>query len=433
MKRRCCLLLILLLLAAAAAGAVTGCGPAAPAQTADGSQTPASSLEGDGPSARPESDPAPAETAAPEGTDSHGGTAPSETAGSRTGRAGAGIDRYELPGTEPTASSSSSETGTDPANETPAQPVTEPATQAPAEPATQPETQAPPEPETMPPQTFTDTQATVYATATVRVRTEPWKNGDILATLHAGDEVKRLAVGDGGWTRIFWQDAEAYVSSKYLSEEKPPEPETQAPDSHPAASYNVAQRTDQFIVVTAAGPNETVCHLAMYQKTDGAWKTLLETDGRIGYHGLYKEKEGDNKTPVGCYSFIKAFGRLPDPGCALGYTQVDDSHHWVDDPESQYYNRFVSTNDPAVEPDWNSTEHLIDKNPSYNYCLALNYNYPECTPYRGCAIFLHGFNNDHTPTHGCIAVSEDSMKFILTHVKNGCRIVIGEPSQVTGY
>ncbi|MBQ5951694.1 MAG: L,D-transpeptidase family protein [Lachnospiraceae bacterium] len=319
---------------------------------------------------------------------------------------GSGIDRYDL--NDLTGSPAD---GTEPA-------TTVPPTTAP------PTTQA---------RVFTEKKAILYASDNVRVREQP--AGEVLGQLSIGTKVEQLAVSDDGWSRVRWQGREAYVASQYLTDKAPettaPETTTAA-DSHPVAGYAVAQRCEQFILVTAPAAG-TDCKIAMYQKIDGQWKTLMTTNGKIAYNGLYKEREGDNRTPVGAFSIIKAFGRNPDPGCALGYTQVDDTMHWVDDPESKYYNKFVSTADPSVTPDWTTTEHLIDKIPSYNYCLAINYNYPECTPYRGCAIFLHGFNSDRTPTHGCIAMSEDSMKYLVTHVKSGCRVVIGEESKVSGY
>ena len=118
---------------------------------------------------------------------------------------------------------------------------------------------------------------------------------------------------------------------------------------------------------------------------------------------------------------------MPDPGCGLSYTQVDDSYYWVDDSDSAYYNQFVSTDD--VTKDWDSAEHIAGVKSSYNYVLALDYNV-DCVPGVGSAIFMHC-----TPTGGagCIAVPEDVMVQIMQNVKGGCVVVIDSVEGVKGY
>ena len=80
----------------------------------------------------------------------------------------------------------------------------------------------------------------------------------------------------------------------------------------------------------------------------------------------------------------QAFGVAGNPGTRFAYTKVDQSHYWVDDSDSAYYNRLVSTDE--VQKDWDSAEHLIEMRTAYAYALALNYN-SACTPGQGGAIF----------------------------------------------
>lgn len=309
---------------------------------------------------------------------------------------------------EPSSEGSSSETQTE--SETPAE--------------TESET------ETEKPVLYTPAEGTVYATDTVNIRKAAGTDSTILGKLGRNRSITRIATGDNGWTKVAYDDGEGYISSEYLTEDRPAAPDQPAENGESfAASLKASENADQLICVIGKGNQ---CVLTMHEKNqDGLWEEILRTEGRIGLNGLYKEKEGDKKTPVGVYSFIKAFGIKEDPGTAFPYTKVDDTMHWVDDPESQYYNKFVSTND--VTPDWNSTEHLIDFHVAYNYCLALDYNYPECTPYKGCAIFLHCPKADKSPTSGCIGIPEKDMVFVMQRIKTNCQIVISNEDIIYQY
>ena len=111
----------------------------------------------------------------------------------------------------------------------------------------------------------------------------------------------------------------------------------------------------------------------------------------------------------------------------MPYTKVDDTYYWVDDSNSIYYNRFVSTND--VVKDWTSAEH-ISEIAVYDYVLALNYNSSN-TPGYGSAIFLHCSSDRNT--NGCIAIGSDYMKQILSQLRSDCIIIIDTPDQLIHY
>ena len=208
------------------------------------------------------------------------------------------------------------------------------------------------------------------------------------------------------------------------SETQAQETQIEKKESSWVADLDMAETASQIIVVAADGSNATV---SMHNKEDGTWTELLSTAGKIGRNGIGKTKEGDGKTPTGVYRFLFGFGNMPDPGCGIGYTQVDESYYWVDDSDSAYYNQFVSTNE--VTKDWDSAEHIARVKSSYNYVLALDYNV-DCVPQKGSAIFMHC-----TPTGGagCIAVPEDVMVEIMRNVEDGCVVVIDSVEGVKGY
>ena len=191
-------------------------------------------------------------------------------------------------------------------------------------------------------------------------------------------------------------------------------------------SLDAAKKTDQLLLVAAEG---TEADVTFWEKdAAGAWGRVFAVRGYVGASGIGKMREGDSRTPIGVYGFTAAFGARPDPGCAIPYTAVDDTHRWVDDPKSAYYNKFVSTRD--VKQDWDSAEHLLAIGAAYNYALALDYN-AECVPGEGSAVFLHCATSG--PTGGCVAIPEAQMRTVLERIKPGARILIDTPEGVKGY
>ena len=264
---------------------------------------------------------------------------------------------------------------------------------------------------------ITKDEKTMYATTTVNIRKGPDTTYEKLGALTMNQAVKVTGVcGENNWYCVEYNSSVGFVSSEYLSDEKV---------SSWVADLDIAKTASQIIVVAADGSSATV---SMHDKEeDGTWTEILSTTGKIGRNGIGKTKEGDGKTPTGVYRFLFGFGNMPDPGCGLSYTQVDDSYYWVDDSDSAYYNQFVSTND--VAKDWDSAEHIAGVKRSYNYVLALDYNV-ECIPGKGSAIFMHC-----TPTSGagCIAIPEEKMLEIIRNVKDGCVVVIDSVEGVMGY
>ena len=210
------------------------------------------------------------------------------------------------------------------------------------------------------------------------------------------------------------QKAAAPASDKTVTETETAEP-VFAPDPVPVLSE--AGDADQAIVVTSTGSTAVV---EMFEKgTDGTWSSILKTNGYVGEEGVGEASESSTATPEGVYHITKAFGILPDPGCDIDYTEVNDSYYWVDDINSEYYNQFVSTDD--VECDWESAEHISAVGYPYNYVLAFDYN-SDCIPGKGSAFFLHCTQDK--PTEGCITISEDDMLTILRSIREGCVIII---------
>ena len=145
--------------------------------------------------------------------------------------------------------------------------------------------------------------------------------------------------------------------------------------------------------------------------------------GFIGKNGLGKTQEGDGMTPVGTFTFNRAFGIAPDPGCAIRYVQADEDTYWSGDVnEGMHYNELVSLKD-FPELDRDNSEHILDYPYEYQYCLNISYN-ADGTPNAGSAIFLHCLGDRKPRTGGCVAIPMDQMYFVMQHVSPDCVVVI---------
>ena len=186
----------------------------------------------------------------------------------------------------------------------------------------------------------------------------------------------------------------------------------------------------QMIIVAAEGMNSSDAYVSMHERdADGNWVRIFSTTGYVGASGMIYDEdryEGCMRTPIGTYRFTMAFGIEPDPGCAISYTELTDDLYWSGD-YYEHYNRMVSIND-YPDLDTSNSEHLIDYDPAYRYCLNIGFN-EKGTAGRGSAIFLHCFGYN-SYTAGCVAVSEDTMVEILQRVEPDCVIVIDTVSSL---
>lgn len=206
-------------------------------------------------------------------------------------------------------------------------------------------------------------------------------------------------------------------------------------DAEKIRMLEVAKYTNQIIVVAVLDEGAS---LSFYEKVvesgngngNEVWKLVLETEALIGENGLGKTKEGDGKTPIGVFRFIKAFGVLENPGTKMDYIQVDESHYWVDDGSSTYYNQLVSTDEIII--DWESAEHICEYGESYGYVLATSYN-SERIQGRGSAVFLHCTSETAEATAGCVAIPEVYMEAIMKRVEPQCIVIIDRVEKILDY
>ena len=192
--------------------------------------------------------------------------------------------------------------------------------------------------------------------------------------------------------------------------------------SLPSWAEDAASEAEQLVVVRGTGGSNA--EFFMYEKgEDGNLNLVLSSSAYIGKNGWGKKKEGDGKSPIGVFHFTEALGIKPDPGCGLGYTQVDDTHYWVGDSKSPRYNTLVSTRE-YKKFNKKDSEHIIDYTLAYPYVLNISYN-EEGKPGLGSAIFLHCQTKNHF-TGGCVAIPKDVMIKVMRRVKDSCVVVLDD-------
>ena len=190
-----------------------------------------------------------------------------------------------------------------------------------------------------------------------------------------------------------------------------------------------AEDAEQLVIVS--GTKGSNANFYFFEKTlDGEWNEIISCPAFIGKKGWGKTREGDMKTPRGVFTFTMAFGIKNDPDCPMGYIKVDESHYWNGDSKTDRYNQLVSTN-YYTDFDMKASEHIIDYDVAYKYCLNISYN-EDGVPNRGSAIFLHCTTKNKF-TAGCVAIPEDKMLDLLRRVRHGCVVIMDESKNISKY
>lgn len=110
---------------------------------------------------------------------------------------------------QPTTQTPQTQTPSTPTTQTPTQ------TQTPITPEPEKETQKPVEP------SFKTVNETVYTTQTVNIRDKWSTSGNKIATVNAGQELKRTGIGPDGWDRVIYNGKTGYMINTALTTVKP--------------------------------------------------------------------------------------------------------------------------------------------------------------------------------------------------------------------
>lgn len=139
------------------------------------------------------------------------------------------------------------------------------------------------------------------------------------------------------------------------------------------------------------------------------------------YEGPQK-KEGDQKTPAGIFSIGPRFGFASSDN--PDYIQITPSIVAVDDPHSTFYNQII--NRDKISIDFQTFEEM-NSQPLYEMGAVINHNYPNPVSGAGSAVFFHIWQDENTPTDGCIAMSRENLRRVLSFIDEGESLLIQIP------
>ncbi|NVK35254.1 MAG: L,D-transpeptidase family protein [Rhodobacteraceae bacterium] len=140
----------------------------------------------------------------------------------------------------------------------------------------------------------------------------------------------------------------------------------------------------------------------------------------LGRSGVVQMKrEGDGATPRGTFELLNVYyradkGRRPSTGLPVEAITRHDG--WCDAPGHPRYNRLVDL------PFEFSHEKLWREDDLYDVVVVLDCNMHPAVPGKGSAIFFHIAREGYMPTEGCVAVSPQHMRLILSHVSCGAKM-----------
>lgn len=195
---------------------------------------------------------------------------------------------------------------------------------------------------------------------------------------------------------------------------------------------DIPDKYQQVVLVTTDNWNSSRGELTFFEKINNRWvpydSPINVSVGKnglgwgLGLHrvsGLGPEKvEGDGKAPAGAFEFGLSFGYSESPPSKTNwkYQSVDDRDYFIDDPNSQDYNKWIRlTKDKANEPKayWKSFERLKRSDQLYELGIVINHNCSPTLANRGSAIFLHIWRSEFLPTLGCTAMSKENLIKLL--------------------
>lgn len=169
----------------------------------------------------------------------------------------------------------------------------------------------------------------------------------------------------------------------------------------------------QLLVVFNDAPDSDSATLLAMEKKNRKWiivsAPLSAGIGRKGFAAPNKKREGDKKTPTGFFRLGQLFCYEDEVNTRMPFIQATSEDKWIDDPDSDDYNRHVRGATQA-----NSYENLLLNGNDYRYCMVIEYNTNPVIKGNGSAIFLHLSEGDSVnPSSGCVVLSQKDMEQLL--------------------
>ncbi len=192
----------------------------------------------------------------------------------------------------------------------------------------------------------------------------------------------------------------------------------------------IPQNTQQLLVVSSEGFDNSRASLDAYEKRGEVWQKALDTiEVTLGRNGLawgeglkkiqHNENEpikyeGDGKSPAGLFTLESFFG-YNKREFSFPYLQVEESTLCIDDSDSPFYNQIIQTRNSE---EFKSFEYMKREDKLYSLGVVVGHNKGNLKK-RGSCIFIHiakqtaadiASKNPHIlPTAGCTAMQEERL------------------------
>lgn len=172
------------------------------------------------------------------------------------------------------------------------------------------------------------------------------------------------------------------------------------------------EKREQLLVVYNYQPESYTAFLVALERKEGSWVVKYNPVevgiGKYGFAPPKEKREGDGKSPTGIFRLGKLFTYKKQLNTLLEYQQTTKEDKWIDDPNSEDYNKYIRGSTDAK-----SYESLLLNSDVYKYCLVIEYNTNPVVKGKGSAIFFHLGVKKPFFTAGCVAINEENMELIV--------------------
>jgi L,D-peptidoglycan transpeptidase YkuD (ErfK/YbiS/YcfS/YnhG family) len=178
-------------------------------------------------------------------------------------------------------------------------------------------------------------------------------------------------------------------------------------------AHHTAQlgESEQLIFATNRDSSSVFVTIHALERNNGVWRLVFPSFpgliGEMGFAAMDNKREGDGKSPSGVFPLGIAFGYDPSVETKMPYKQATDDDFWVDDVNSEDYNKWIKG-----EPKAASWEKMKRDDDQYKYGVVIEYNMHPIVKGKGSAIFLHVWKPGES-TLGCVSMSEEMILRIL--------------------
>ncbi|MDP1621342.1 MAG: L,D-transpeptidase family protein [Bacteroidales bacterium] len=191
--------------------------------------------------------------------------------------------------------------------------------------------------------------------------------------------------------------------------------------------------SEQIILVTNDDIHSKNVTIQTFEKGIGGHWTKMFADipgtiGRNGFSPFNQKREGDNASPTGIFNLGPVFGYVEKIATKMDYRQATDKDFWIDDPESDDYNTWVTMDTPPAV----SHERMKLNNDLYKLGIVVQYNTKQVVKGNGSAIFVHIQGGPGSPTAGCVAMPEINLENIIQWLRPNKKplIIMGTVSEL---